>query len=367
MKKIVIVDFDVTLMGGLGRVICGLAKQFCNSGKYSLVIVSMFSLSGTMYYPLPDNVKIIHLNLNSARGNIFNQMLYYLKVIFILSNLCKKEKVDILMGTNSTINSFLPFIRNCKIKIGTEHVSSTSILKRWKIVQRMFYPMLDCLVCLTELDAKNYFYLKNIEVIPNQLPFFVQKQSDLENKVVLAMGRFVKPKGFDILIDIISGIRDRCNGWQFRIVGDGEEELSLKEQVKKLKLDDLVKILPATSEVIKEYLNASIFVVLSSSEGFSLAILEAMTCGLPVISFNCPYGPAAIIKNNVDGFLIENGNKKAFSEALLKLMYDKDMRKSFGKQAAENIQRFSPDKVFKMWDDLFEEFERKKVSGYNNL
>jgi glycosyltransferase involved in cell wall biosynthesis len=361
MKKVAILTYDATaVMGGFERVMSVLSKQFSDSGKYSIVIVSILSLNGTMRYPLPDDVKIIHLNMKLDHRNIFSLMLYSLNIIFTLSNLCKKEKVDIFMGTHFIINFFLPFIKNCKIKIGTEHASSITIPKGWKIVQKMFYPMLDCLVCLTDSDAKNYSYLKNIRVIPNQSPFVVQKKSELGNKVVLAIGRLVKLKGFDILIDIVSEIKDNCTDWQFRVVGDGEEELTLKEQVKKLKLNDLVKILPATPEIIKEYLNASIFVMLSSTECFPLTIVEAMICGLPVISFNCPYGPAAIITNNVDGFLVENGNKKAFSEALLKLMYDENLRKNIGKQAAKNIQRFSPDRVFKMWDNLFEELEKGK-------
>jgi len=360
MKKIAILYDNVTLMGGTQRVISGWAKQFCDSKKYSVVVVSMFSLNGTMCFPLPDDVKIVHLNMKSFYGNIFGQMFNFLKIIFILLNLCNREKVDILMGTQYKINFVLPFIKNCKIKIGTEHFTAKVTPKKWIIIKKIFYPMLDSFVCLTNSDAKNYSYLKNIRVIPNQLPFVVQKQSELKNKVVLTVGRLVKQKGLDILIDIVSEIRDNCDGWQFRIVGNGEEELNLKEQVKKLKLNDLVKIIPATNEIIEEYLNASIFVMPSRYEGFGLVLVEAMTCGVPAISFNCPDGPADIIINNMDGFLIENGNKKVFSEALLNLMYDEDLRKNFGKQAAKDIQRFSPDKVFKMWDDLFEELEKGK-------
>jgi len=191
-------------MGGMERAISELAKQFSNSGKYSIVVVSIFTLKGTMYYPLPEDVKIIHLNMRSFYGNIFGQMFNFLKIILTLSNLCKKEKVDILMGTHYKINSLLPFVSNCKIKIGTEHELGEFTPKKWKIVQKIFYPMLDHLVCLTSSDAKNYSYLKNIKVIPNQLPFIVQKQSELVNKIVLAIGRLAKVKGFDILIDIIS-------------------------------------------------------------------------------------------------------------------------------------------------------------------
>jgi len=363
VKKIAILYYDVTLLGGTQRVISGLANQFYDSGKYSIVVVSMFSLNGTMCYPLPDNVKIVHLNMKSFYGNIFGHMFNFLKIVFILLNLCKREKVDILMGTHYKINFVLPFIKNCKVKIGTEHFTAKITPKIWVMFQKIFYPMLDSFVCLTNSDAKNYSYLKNLRIIPNKLPFVVKEQSKLENKVVLAVGRLVKQKGFDILIDIVSEIKDNCTDWQFRIVGDGEEELSLKEQVKKLKLNDLVKILPATNEVIKEYLNASIFVMSSRYEGFGLVLVEAMTCGLPVIGFDCPDGPADIIRNNEDGFLVENGNKKAFSEALLKLMYDEDLRKNFGKQAAKNIQRFSPDKVFKMWDNLFEALENPGRQG----
>ena len=346
---------DVTILGGVERVISGLAKSFCESGKYSVVIVSVFSSKGVIPYFIPNNVKIIHLNLNLVCGNTINQILQYFNMIFTLSDLCKKEKIDIIIGTDCRINAFLPFVKNCKTKIATEHLSDKVTLLRYKIIKRLFYPMLNCLVCLTSADAKNYSYVKKVKVIPNQLPFVSQKQAELKNNVVLAAGRLVKQKGFDILIDIVSEIRDKCGDWRFRIVGYGEEEINLKKQIKNFELDKFVEILPATDNIIKEYTDASIYALPSRFEGFGLVLIEAMACGLPIVSFDCPDGPADIIANNEDGFLIENGNKQAFSEALLKLMYDENLRKNFGKEAIKNVKKFNPDKIFEMWDDLFEE------------
>ena len=353
MKKIAILDFNATILGGVERVVCGLAKSFCESGKYSVVVVSLFSSKGTSYYPLPDNVKIIHVGLKY--GSIFK---YIFLQCFKLTKLCKKEKIDIIIGTLFKTNSFLPFVGNCKIKIGTEHITDKLTTRRWKAMKKIFYPMLDSLVCLTKSDAKNYSYLKNIKVIPNQLPFIPKKQSELKNNVILSVGRLDYQKGFERLIEAISLIKEKCGGWQVKIIGDdGKDKEKLLEQIKKNGLEQTITILPPTDKIEDEYYNAGIYVMSSRYEGFPMVLIEAKSCGLPVVSFDCPDGPAEIIQNNVDGFLVEEGDVEALSQAILKLIEDEDLRKKFGQEAVKNVRRFSPDNVFEMWDNLFEELE----------
>ena len=110
-----------------------------------------------------------------------------------------------------------------------------------------------------------------------------------------------------------------------------------------------------TSQIMEKYLESSICVVSSRYEGFSMAIVEAMACGLPVVSFDCPWGPRSIIKNGVDGILVENGNPSALAEGIVSFIRDDNRRKAMADAAHRNVKRFSIDQIALQWKRLFEE------------
>ena len=112
--------------------------------------------------------------------------------------------------------------------------------------------------------------------------------------------------------------------------------------------------MPATKDIAKEYANSSIFVMSSRFEGFGLVLAEAMSCGLPCISFDCPYGPRDIITDGEDGILVENGNVQELARQMESLMSHVTLRQIMGKQAAHNITRYTPDTIMKLWIQLFE-------------
>ena len=114
----------------------------------------------------------------------------------------------------------------------------------------------------------------------------------------------------------------------------------------------------AVSDVQSEFARSSLAVCSSRFEGFGLAIVEAMACGLPVVSFDCPWGPRSIIADGEDGVLVENGNVKQFAEAMARLMNDAEVRKNMGKRAAVNVQRFSMEAVARQWKNLFDSLQK---------
>jgi glycosyltransferase involved in cell wall biosynthesis len=169
----------------------------------------------------------------------------------------------------------------------------------------------------------------------------------------MSVGRFENVKGFDILIEAVSLIKDECVGWKFRIFGDGSEKERLSVLIDQKRLEGIVEIMPAVRDIENEYCNSSMYVLPSRRESFGMAILEAKSCGLPVVSFDCPSGPAEIVRNEVDGILVESGNVEALSQAILKLIKDPQLRQKYGQEAIKDVERFSPKSIFKIWEKLF--------------
>ena len=136
--------------------------------------------------------------------------------------------------------------------------------------------------------------------------------------------------------------------------GEGEQETMLKHLIRKADLKDTVIVHRPTQHIMEKYLESSIFLLTSRFEGFGMVLIEAMACGLPVVSFNCPWGPADIIRDGEDGFLVEYLNTKEAAQRVSQFIENPILRKEMGVRARKNIQRYNRDVVMKQWTDLFE-------------
>ena len=354
MKKIAILVFDITQLAGTERAVCNLANSLVESQKYSVSIISMNSIHGTPRYIINSSVQLYNLGIPESK-NIITRLKLYKLLIKKVDEFCQKEGIKIVIGTGHGLNILLFFLRKRVKIIACEHMSYMDAPLISKILRRVVYPCLDAVVTLTSADGKNYSFHRNLKIIPNSLPFLPEKHSDLTNKVILAIGNLTPTKGFDLLINAISLIKNECNGWVIKIIGAGEDEKKLRLQIDVLKLNELVKIYPPTNAIEQEYLQSSIFVLSSRLEGFGLVLIEAQSCGLPIVSFDCPSGPGEIVSHNENGILVKNGDIKQLSMALLELIQDSKKRNSFGKKALQSIDRYKSEKVFILWDLLLEQ------------
>lgn len=211
-----------------------------------------------------------------------------------------------------------------------------------------------CVVTLTEQDTA--FWQRNanrIEVIPNMLTIIPKAVSDYGVKRVISAGRYMSEKGFDRLLKAWNLINAHFGDWHLYIFGNGDRTPYL-ELADQYQLGETVHLMPATDDIAEELSKSSIYVMSSRYEGFGLVLAEAMSCGLPCVSFDCPYGPREIITDGEDGLLAQDGNIEDLAQKTEQLMADVELRKSMGTKAIMNIARYQSEVIMVQWTNLFE-------------
>ncbi|WP_037681655.1 glycosyltransferase family 4 protein [Streptomyces griseus] len=268
---------------------------------------------------------------------------------------------DVVIGTRPGLNVHLalqapPHV----VRIGQEHLTLDNHPPRLRTVLRRAYRRLDVLTTVTEADAAAYRRKMllpgvRVEALPNSVPDPVLPAADGSAKVVVAAGRLVPVKRYDLLIEAFAAVAAEHPDWQLRIYGKGEERDRLRKLIGDLKLWNNVFLMGAATPMEAEWVKGSIGAAASNFEPFGMTIVEAMRCGLPVVSTDCPYGPGEIIKDGVDGRLVPVGDPDAFGAALLELVRDDERRRRMRGAALENARRFAPGPVVEQAERLLSE------------
>ena len=367
--------------GGTERVVSVKANYFADVLGYDVTIIVTEGKNGNSFFPLSDKVKVVNLGLNFEElWNItfVKKVLLYLKkqrkYKRLLTNELLKIRPDITITTLRREINFINDVPDGSIKIGEQHLSRTnyrkidarfskfyeiSFFRWWKDRVVASLTKLDRLVVLTSDAASEWPEIGNITMIPDPLPIKVSNCSPLSAKRVITIGRYSYEKGYDLLLRIWSIVEKECTDWQLDVFAMGDptpyvkimDELSIDK--KRCHLNSSVV------DVESEYINSSILVQPSRTEGFGLVLVEAMACGLPVISFDCENGPRSIISDGEDGFLISPFKVDLFADRLVQLINDGELRKKMGEKGQRKSQLYQIDSVGRQWKQLFDELMKE--------
>ncbi|MFF4048695.1 glycosyltransferase family 4 protein [Streptomyces chartreusis] len=268
---------------------------------------------------------------------------------------------EVVIGTRPGLNVHLA--RQAPehvVRIGQEHLTLDNHSPRLRTALRRAYRRLDVLTTVTEADAASYRRKMRlpgvrVEALPNSVPDPVLPAADGTAKVIVAAGRLVPVKRYDLLIEAFAPVAAAYPDWRLRIYGKGEEQARLRQHIEDLGLSDHAFLMGAAAPMEAEWVKGSIGATAANFEPFGMTIVEAMRCGLPVVSTDCPYGPGEIIEDGTDGRLVPVGDREAMSAALLELVRDDERRRRMGRRALENARRFGPVPVVEQAERLIDE------------
>jgi glycosyltransferase involved in cell wall biosynthesis len=253
------------------------------------------------------------------------------------------------------------------IKVGLEQINLGTWSRRLRRAIGRRYDELDILVALTEGDVQAYRQLLDgrlrLARIPNTVHDLDGGDPDLGRPVALAAGRLTRQKGFDFLIPAWAPVARAHPEWKLRICGKGDQKAELLDLIREHGLEDSVELAGPAANMGAEFANASIFVLSSRYEGFPLILIEAMSKGLGVVSFDCPTGPSDIIDDHQNGLLVRpHKDIEALSAALEQMVGDDELRRRCGAAAAETAREFTIDAVGPMWDELLQDLAQQHRS-----
>ncbi|MBR4052494.1 MAG: glycosyltransferase family 4 protein [Alistipes sp.] len=361
------------------RVLLNKVRYLVEKMGWEILIVTTDQHNRPPFYPFPAEVRMVDLGINYSEDNTKGTLAKvrgYLKRRTqhkkALTTLLMQERADIVVSLYPSESSFLPAIKDgskkvlelhyCKffrLQYGRKGLMSLIDRYRTRLDERLVRRF-DRFVVLTEEDKGYWGNLPNIEVIPNAALFIAPRYSTQNEKRVIAVGRLDYQKGFDRLIEAWALVQQNpaCRSWRLDIFGQGEWQEMLEEMIRERNLGQTAQINPPSKQIGEEYAASSILVMSSHYEGFPMVMIEAMACGVPVVSYDFKCGPRDIIREGDNGLIIPEGDISALAEGICRLIQEEELRRSMSMKAQEVTTTYSEEKVMRRWITLFNSMVR---------
>lgn len=380
--KIVYCLNSISGIGGIDIVTVAKANALAELPDNEIFICVSDFEDNEMSNRVSSKVKVIDLDIDYFKDDRKSKF-HHLKGIVLKRRLHKKRlseilweiKPDIVISAGQHEKYFLPEIKGDWKTIREIHFSSNyrilisqSNFSKLKAKFENIYDFkfkiknYDRIVLLTEEDRQLHWQgNRNVSVVPNLLTSQSVQPSRLENKRVISIGRLEYQKNFISLIKAFSKVIERHPDWTLEIYGEGSRKKSLQEYIDKNNLSKNIFLKGFTIDPMTAMRESSIFALSSVFEGFGLVLIEAMACGVPVVSYDCPCGPKDIVTDGTDGFLIGMGDEEKLAEKINFLIENPTERKKMGLAALEKAKKFSKVAIVARWMSLFKNLTSPKA------
>ena len=373
MKLLYIIN-TLAIHGGVERVLTDKVNWLVEYANYDICLLIVNQGALPIIFPLNPKVKICDLDIRLYKIYQFPFWkryfrLYQLRRLF-RSRISEKIRIfspDIIVCSRMDyicdvmkVRGDIPVVYESHNSMLFYKYENYSWIKRLKV--KMWHKALkkvDMIVALTHGDAlewkKRYTH---VSVIPNVVHLnSTGRYCDSSSKSVIFVGRYTYQKDYSSLLQIWKYVHNKFPDWQLHILGGyGGQQEELKDKICK---EDNIVVHQPSSSINDEYLKCSLLLMTSLYEPFGLVLPEAMSCGLPVVAFDCPYGPADIITDGVDGFLIRDRCAESYISRVLQLITDKELRYKMGQAGIKSSQRYTADVIMPHWEKLFNELMYK--------
>lgn len=372
--KIIYCNHSICNPGGMERVMLNKIAWLVREMHWQVMIVTTDQKERAPFYPLPDGVRTVDLGINYSDDNgkhplakiagyLHRRQLHRKR----LTALLMREQADVVVSLYPSESSFIPSIKDGSRKVLELHYCKYFRLQygrsgllgwidRWRTKQdERIVRRFDRFVILTHEDHTYWGHLPNIVVIPNAALHTGVPHVDKDTKRVIAVGRLDYQKGFDRLIKAWALVQRRGQyaDWRLDIFGQGEWHDGLEAMIVADGLQETAHIHRPTTHIMEEYAASEMLVMSSHYEGFPMVMIEAMACGLPVVSYDYKCGPKDIIADGKNGLIVPEGDIEALARAMIRLMDDGDLRKRMSVEARKVVDTYSEKKIMEAWTELF--------------
>ena len=353
MKRICFFSGDITNSGGTERVATIIANNLLKYKVFEVYILSLVEKKDTPFFDL-DN-QIIHEALYDSpiRG-----ITHIFGIVNRTKKYIKKNNIDALIDIDGILDMYsipVKFLTGVKV-ISWEHFNyfQNPVVPYRKITRKMAARWADSIVVLTDEDKGYYEDNLNLKCpifsIGNPIINDISaSEYNSNNKMLLSIGRLTYQKGFDMLVDIAKQVLPQCTDWKWLILGEGEDRELIESKIKEYQLEDRLILKGNVSNVSEYYKQAGIFVMTSRFEGLPMTLLETKPYRIPLVSFACKTGPADLIIDSVNGYLIEENNIDGMSEKLIGLINNRELRNNMSAHANDRMEKFELDNIIQQW------------------
>ncbi len=377
--KIVYCTHSVCNPGGMERVLANKVRWLSVHKGWDLMVVTTDQGGRPPFYCFPPQVKMVDLGIDYSEDNAKNPAAKIAGYLWrrhrhrrLLTELLERERPDVTVSLYPSESSFIPDIKDGSRKVLELHYNRffrlqyarkgiLGMIDRWRTRQdETIVRRFDRFVVLSNEDRGYWGDIPGMVVIPNAALDMGKGVSDVSAKRVIAVGRLDYQKGFDRLVKAWKIVVDsgRFPDWHLDIFGRGEWKDMLEDMAKEEHVSDTLHLAGVTTSIAEEYMRSSLLVMSSNYEGFPMVMIEAMSCGLPAVSFDFMCGPNDIIKDGVNGLLVHNGDISGLAEAMMRLMDDRELRIRMSLEARKVVEEWSEEKIMHRWTSLFESLSR---------
>lgn len=348
--------------GGAERIVSVVSRAWAEAGR-EVCVITLDNRGKGSFYPLHPEVRLLDAGAAAPVAGPAGKVLNNFARISALRRRLKEEKPAVVIAfmDQTNVTAQLAAAGLGVPVIVTEHIDPLrwSPGKPWELLRRLLYPRAAALVCVSRgvLEGFPPALRRNAHVIYNPVsgppPGAAPARGRGPRRTLLSVGRLTAQKGFDLLLEAFSSVAAAHPDWDLEIWGEGPDRAALERRAAAPDLAGRVRLPGLTSDVYGKMLAADVFVLSSRFEGFGIVICEAMDCGLPVVSFDCPKGPSEIITDGQDGLLAPAGDVAALAARIAGLMEDPARRAALGGAAARAALAYRPEAVLAEWEKLF--------------